>query len=186
MDKWWFIDMETLGLSTNSKVISIGLLCVDCEKMKSYSEDMLYQNGIYIKLDINEQRNRIVDEHTLNYWKDALSDKNIDTFLKSGKSWNLDKAYSFIEKYVQINKINYEKDVVWSRGLFDKFLWQSLFPESELFPHYIWRDTQTALDVLIGNINGNISSKYIKRKHDALYNCVFEYKRLKKTLEIYE
>ena len=185
MDKWFFIDMETLGLSSDSKVISIGLLCTD-DTMKHYSEDMLYQKGIYIKLDINEQKNRTVDAHTLNYWKEELSDKNINTFLKSGKSWNLDKAYSFIEKYVQINNINYETDVIWSRGLFDKFLWQSLFPKSELFPHYIWRDTQTALDVLIGNINGNISSKYIKRKHDALYNCVFEYKRLKKTLEIYE
>ena len=66
MDKWWFIDMETLGLSENSKVISIGLLCTD-DTMKLYSEDMLYDKGIYIKLDVNEQKERTVDEHTLKY-----------------------------------------------------------------------------------------------------------------------
>lgn len=185
MEKWWFIDMETLGLSTNSKVISVGILCTD-DSMKLYSEDMLYQKGLYIKLDINEQKNRTVDANTLKYWKEELSDAKTNEFFKSGKTYSLNKAYSLIEKYVKINEINYETDVVWSRGLFDKFLWQSLFPKSEMFPHYIWRDSQTALDVLIGNINGNISSKYIKKKHDALYNCVFEYKRLKKTLEIYE
>lgn len=185
MEKWWFIDMETLGLSENSKVISIGLLCTD-DTMKLYSEDMLYDKGIYIKLDVNEQKKRTVDEHTLKYWKDALTDKNTNDFLKSGKVWSLDKAYSFIKKYVEVNKIDYDKDIIFSRGLFDKFLWSSLFPDSEIFPHYIWRDSITALDILSGSPNGNIASKYAKRKHDALYNCVFEYKRMRDSINKYE
>ena len=183
MEKWWFVDMETLGVDTNSKVLSIGILCVP-EDMKSASEDVLYNNGLHILLDIDSQKNRVVDKHTLDYWTEFF--KTFDNPFK-GKHWSIEKSYSFIKKYIELNKLDSNTDIVWSRGLFDKYLWKSLYGEqAEILPHYMWRDSITALDILTGNSTGNIPTKYMKKKHDALYNCVFEFKRLRDAEKSYE
>lgn len=182
MGKWWFIDMQTLGLSSNAKVLSLGILCLD-EDLNDFSEDVLYTKGLNIFLDLKDQANRTFDKQTLQYWKEVFEIKK-DIF--KGRKYTIKEAYELITKYININEINIKEDIVWSRGLFDKFLWQSLYPKDTYFPSYLWRDSSTALYVLTGNIFGNISSKYLNIKYDSLYNCVFEYIRLKKAQQLYD
>ena len=183
--KQLFIDMETLGVSYDSKVISIGILCDDIVEPGKYIHDHeLYQNGLYLLLDIDSQEKRTVDKRTLDYWKSVLPTIDKRTF--SGKKISLDEAYLTIENYVKSKRINWKYDTVWSRGLFDKFLWQSLYPDSNLFPFFVWRDSVTFLDMLCcGDINGGISKKEMKVKHNALYNCIYEYRKIQNAFDMH-
>ena len=81
-----------------------------------------------------------------------------------------------------------KEDKVWSKGMIDKFFYQSLFKKYplEMIHHYQWRDSSTALEILTGSINGTIKNDEFKIKNHSLYNCAMEYKRMREALKLYE
>lgn len=177
---WLFIDMESLGITQDSAVLSIGCLYVT-EQLKKASEDVLYSNGLYLTMDVESQCRKI-DKSTLEYWSSQPKEFK-QAF--SGKKHTINEAYVEIAKYLK-GKLQKE-DTVWSRGLIDKFFYESLFASKPtIIPHYMWRDSITALDILTGKSIGSIRPEYFKKKHNALYNCVMEYKRMREALSLYE
>ena len=180
-ENWLFVDFQTLGLEPNSAVLSMGMLYVT-EDMKNLSDDELMENGFYVRLDINSQ-NRPIDKDTLSFWR-MQSKEDLKPF--EGYKCGIDNAFN--EMCIYLRHKNFSKeDTVWSKGMIDKFFYQSLFKKwpAEI-QHYQWRDSSTALEVLTGNINGNIRNDEFKIKNHALYNCVMEYKRMREALKLYE
>lgn len=181
MENWLFVDFQTLGLDPSSAVLSVGMLYVT-EDMKTMTEDELMKKGLYVRFDINSQ-NRPIDNNTLSFWR-IQSKEDVKPF--QGYKSTIDEAFNKICIYLRHENFSKE-DKVWSKGMIDKFFYQSLFKK---FPaeiqHYQWRDSSTALEVLTGNINGTIRNDEFKIKNHALYNCVMEYKRLREALKLYE
>ena len=180
-ENWLFVDFQTLGLDPSSAVLSVGMLYVT-EKMKTLSDEELMENGFYARLDINSQ-NRPIDKDTLSFWR-MQSKEDLKPF--EGYKRGVDEAFN--EICIYLRRYNFSKeDKVWSKGMIDKFIYQSLFKK---FPaeiqHYQWRDSSTALEVLTGSANGTIRNEEFKIKNHALYNCVMEYKRMREALKLYE
>jgi hypothetical protein len=116
-----------------------------------------------------------------------MQDKN-DLKCFEGYKNTVDEVFNKICIYLRRDNNKFSKnDKVWSKGMIDKFFYQSLFSK---FPaeiqHYQWRDSSTALDILTGHPNGTIKNEDFKLKNNALYNCVMEYKRLREALKLYE
>jgi len=61
----YMIDMETLGLSVKSKILSIGLVHFD---PFATSEEECYKDSIYLTPSIAHQTARTMDTDTLNWW----------------------------------------------------------------------------------------------------------------------
>ena len=180
-ENWLFVDFQTLGLDPSSAVLSVGMLYVT-EDMKTLSDDRLMERGLYHCFDINSQ-NRPIDKDTLSFWR-MQSKEDLKPF--EGYKRGVDEAFN--EICIYLRRYNFSKeDKVWSKGMIDKFIYQSLFKK---FPaeiqHYQWRDTSTALEVLTGSANGTIRNEEFKIKNHALYNCVMEYKRMREALKLYE
>ena len=185
MENWLFVDFQTLGLDPSSAVLSVGLLYVP-DNLENYTEDSLMSMGEHFCFDVNKQ-NRPIDKDTLSYWR-MQPKEDLKCF--EGYKNTVDEVFNEICIYLrrERNNVKFSKnDKVWSKGMIDKFFFQSLFSK---FPaeiqHYQWRDSSTALDVLTGSPNGTIKNEEFKIKNNALYNCVMEYKRLREALKLYE
>ena len=181
MENWLFVDFQTLGLDPSSAVLSVGLLYVP-DNLENYTEESLMSMGKHFCFDVNKQ-NRPIDKDTLSYWR-MQPKEDLKSF--DGYKNTVDDVFNKICIYLRHNKFS-KNDKVWSKGMIDKFFYQSLFCKfpSEI-QHYQWRDSSTALEVLTGSVNGTIMTEEFKLKNHALYNCVMEYKRLREALKLYE
>lgn len=181
MENWLFIDFQTLGLDPSSAVLSIGMLYVP-DNLENYTEQSLMDMGKHYCFDVPSQK-RPIDKETLAYWR-MHPKEDLKAF--EGHKYSVDDIFSKICIYLRGNHFSKE-DKVWSKGMIDKFFYQSLFNKwHNEIQHYQWRDSSTALDVLTGNPNGNIKNDAFKIKNNSLYNCVMEYMRLRDALKLYE
>lgn len=181
MENWLFVDFQTLGIDPSSAVLSVGLLYVP-DNLENYTISSLMDRGIYYCFDV-ERQNRVIDKDTLSFWK-MQSKEDLKPF--DFHKYSVDEVFSNICIYLRRHNFSKE-DKVWSKGLIDKFFYQSIFKKfhSEI-QHYQWRDSSTALEVLTGNVNGTIKNDEFKIKNHSLYNCAMEYKRMREALKLYE
>jgi hypothetical protein len=138
--------------------------------------------GVYYCFDVEAQK-RPIEVDTLSYWK-TQSKEDLKPF--AFHNYSVNEVLKKTNQYLRNNNFS-KNDKVWSKGMIDKFFYQSLFKK---FPteiqHYQWRDSSTALEVLTGSVNGTIKNEEFKIKNHALYNCAMEYKRLREALKLYE
>ena len=181
MENWLFVDFQTLGLDPSSAVLSIGMLYAP-DNLEDYSISALMDLGFYKCFEI-ESQNRHIDKTTLNYWK---SQPKNDMKPFEGKKYSIKDVYHKMCAYLDSKNFT-KNDIVWSKGMLDKFFYESVFkkyPEKVL--HYQWRDSSTALYILTGDINGTIKNDSFKIKNHSLYNCAMEYKRMREALKLYD
>ena len=180
------MDMETLGTSERAIILTIGVLCVP----DNYEQDdpkELYNLGKLYHLNPIEQEkvyNRTMNFSTIQWW----STQNPDVFkeqMNCENAMNLHRAVDDILHYLSKNGLfnRDEKNIIWSRGLFEVKLWEGLikdlkYKDSIMF--WQWRDSRTACDVLCGDPNGKIKELPGLNKHDPLSDCILDYFRLKK------
>lgn len=191
--KWYFFDMETLGQTEDSVVLSIGISCVNSE-MKDLTFDQRMKYGFYAKLNKSQQLpERTVDKSTIEWWNSQGD--SAKSVMSSDHCVDVYTVYKQIMEYLHKTNYNADEDIIWSRGLIDQRWWASLCnktfskygPVQDPLPFWRWRDTRTACDLLVGNPNGivlNEPEHFIK--HNALCDAVMDSIRMHEAAKLYE
>ena len=181
----FIVDMETLGKTDDSIILSIGVL--PCPEEEITNVNTLLRSGYYVKLNRDQQikAGRKADKETVKWWKsqgDAAKAVFANTDLKDIVQAQLEiRAFMFERGYSR------NESRIWSRGMIDQRWWQSFCKTcqsinsdiTDFLPFGIWRDTRTALEILTGDPNCNNMvniEQFIK--HNALYDCVMDYLKL--------
>lgn len=167
---WFFVNIDTLGISENSKILSIGALAVQEGSMDSY--DNLFKNSFNVVLNLKEQAIRGMERDTCEYW----ANKKGNSYVLNKDNWeHLKFAYHMLYGYLIKNGFNKESPI-FSRGFNDSIWWRSLcettIKEDNYMPFYQWRDVRTILDLLTG------STKVETTPYDVYYSsrdCVDDY-----------
>ena len=177
------LDIESLGVESNSVVLSVGMVYFNPEEQPSY--DDLMANSLFVKLNAKDQIDRLartVTKSTLEWWagqheytrKCSFDPKPDD--LKAEDA--LDKIYEYMAKYP-----NSENLTMWARGSLDQMAIDSLARKCEKpeITHYaVWRDVRTAVDCLVGSKNGYCKvdhptfESYKVVKHHPVHDCALD------------
>lgn len=186
----FIIDFETLGVSDDSVLLSIGVL--PCPDYEEYSINELISKGLYLKLNREQQFNagRKIDNETLSWWEQQGDDaKHV---LSSKNLIDITKAQLKVRAFCFENGFDKNNSRIWSRGLIDQRWWQSFCKTcqkydsniNDFLSFWLWRDIRTAMELLTGSTKGKISDddpRFIK--HNALSDCVMDYLRLQEALK---
>lgn len=173
-------DMETTGTAPDTGVLTIGMVAFNSEDELDF--DSLVENGIHLKLDIQDQikRGRTVGADTMVWWKEQ--GKEARSILKPlPTDLSLEEAYDKIQSFFDKNGINNKKFrgpvTFYCRGPhFDYVILRDIcdmIKRPDLITHLNIRDVRTVIDTLTGSHNGYISKEerpgFIK--HNALHDA---------------
>lgn len=179
----FIFDVETLGVESNSVVLSAALIQFNPEDKPDFQK--LLDDAIYVKFNAKEQitkYKRGVDANTLEWWKKqheyvrglALDPKPDDVSAEEG----LRILSEYIRKFPA-----WGKQTMWARGSLDQLVIDSLAYKLELEPivnYNTWRDVRTAVDILYGSHNGycEVEHPTFNRssviKHHPVHDCALD------------
>lgn len=175
-------DLETLGLYENAVVLSLAVVPFTLEEISS--KESLLSNSFYCKFSVKEQMeiyNRSTTESTIDFWRKqskSVFDSQVaplksDVYLASG--------LSDMSSFIQSSFYDWKTSFVWSRGsYFDFPKIESMYLQCGLtLPFNSWkiRDVRTAIDVLLGSIDGQYVLKNRPdelEKHNCLHDCLLD------------
>lgn len=133
------VDLETLAVSPNAVVLSLGAVHFD-----PYGES--YDKSLYFKIDLDDQDKlgREIDPNTLDWW--AKQDPAI-----MEEAFSLNNRISLIDAMDQFHKFAWGCDAFWSHGAtFDIVILESIYRQlGKPLPWHYWtlRDTRTLFDI---------------------------------------
>jgi len=161
------IDIETLGVTPDSTILSIGALGFNPFSTEIYSEQYVYNRII-----LESQADRLIDESTLAWWSEQSPEARAEAFGEDNRielSDTLDELSRFVRKC----------DKIWANGInFDIPVLEHAY--IQLNKAYPWRyhnvlDTRT-----IYKIDPNF--KKLKNNHHALADCLNQIEALQSAL----
>ena len=158
MAKHLMVDMETLAVSPNAVVLSIGAVHFD-----PFGSG--YADHLYLRIDIDDQNtyNREVDPNTIEWWgkQDPLIME--EAFNEVGR-------IPLAEAADQFHKFAWGCDAFWSHGAtFDLAILENIYRQlKKPLPWNYWqlRDTRTLFDL---GFDPNMPKE---SKHDALQDAI--------------
>jgi hypothetical protein len=176
-------DIESLGVESNSAVLSVGMVYFNPDKKPSY-EDLL-NDSLFLKLNAKDQIDRLgrtVTKSTLDWWAKqhefvrqcSFDPKSTD--IKAEDAF--DKIYEYMAKYPKS-----ESATMWARGSLDQLAIDSLArkcDKPEITHFAFWRDVRTAVDCLVGTKNGycNVEHPTFQShnviKHHPTHDCAYD------------
>jgi len=158
MAKHLMVDMETMAVSPNAVVLSLGAVHFDP-----------YQNGytdsIYFRIDLDDQDRlgREIDPNTIDWW--ARQDPKI-----MEEAFSPDNRISLVDGIDQFHKFAWGCDAFWSHGAtFDLVILENIYKQlNKALPWNYWqlRDTRTLFDL------GWDPEMPKGNKHDALQDAI--------------
>jgi hypothetical protein len=176
-------DVETLGVESNSVVLSMACIYFDPTKNPTYKE--LKASAFFVKLNAEDQvtrLNRKIDKSTVTWWGKQCQFARNKSLLPSSDDVSAEEAIASLRSWASIK--NDKKSYVWARGNLDEIILRSLEYQvtgdrnDTVFTYNRWRDVRTAIDFLTGNHNGyceidhpefNFDIDVIK--HDPIDDC---------------
>lgn len=158
MVKHCMVDLETMAVSPNAVILSLGAV-----QFNPFGEG--HDNEIYfrINLDDQDQLGREIDENTLNWW--SKQDPEIIE-----EAFNPNDRIPLEEAMERFRKFAWGCQSIWSHGAsFDIVILENIFNQiKKPVPWNFWqiRDTRTIFDLGINPMMPNNS------KHDALQDAI--------------
>lgn len=149
MSNNFVFDVETLGIESNSIVLSAAMVYFDPAETVDFDE--LVERSIYVKFSIDEQRElgRTKDKGTIEWWKKQGSDIQKLCLFPSPKDLTAKEGLGRLRNYV---KEHGTKDsFVWARGSLDQMVIESLARSSDQPPiaqYNAWCDVRTAIRLI--------------------------------------
>ena len=175
-------DVETLGVESNSVVLSAAMIHFDPEMRPTYQD--LLDNACFVKFNAKEQMDvgRTVSKSTLEWWKEqheyvkkvSLEPSREDMTVENG----MQKFYDYMAKFP-----NADKQTMWARGSLDQLVIDSLAVKVgslEITDYAQWRDVRTAVDIMYGSTNGYcevdhpLFSRHNVIKHHPVHDCALD------------
>lgn len=178
----FMFDVETLGVESNSVVLSAALIHFDPMEKPDYQT--LLDNAILVKFNAKEQidAGRKVNIDTLEWWKNQHEYIRNLAFIPSKEDVSVEQAFTLLHNYM--NKFpNAHKQTMWARGSLDQLVIDSLAKKFDLQPitnYNMWRDVRTAVDIMYGSTNGYCEVEFegFKRheviKHHPVHDCALD------------
>jgi hypothetical protein len=181
------LDIETLGVESNSVVLSVGMVYVNDTSPKSYNE--LLDNAIFVKLNAKEQienYKRVVSKDTVDWWMKQSEMARERNFIPKPTDLSVTEAISILKTWVA--KVSKKGDHCWIRGSLDQVCLDSLFRaagESTLLDYNVYRDVRTAIDLLYPetskngyvDVDPNLCIGFDRSqvlKHSPEHDCAFD------------
>ena len=158
MAKHLMVDLETLAVSPDAVVLSLGAVHFD-----PYTTG--YSDSIYFKIDLDDQDRfgRAIDPNTLDWWSKQDPAIMEEAFSMEGRI-PLEKAMDRFHKFA------WGCDAFWSHGsIFDIAILENIYRQLEKpLPWNFWqiRDTRTVFDL---GVDPEMPSN---SKHDALQDAI--------------
>ena len=184
----FMFDIETLGIESNSVILSMACIYFDpSKKVLSNEMDKTYQelvdSAFFAKLDVNDQRERLgrtETQSTLDWWQGQSESAKLLSFYKSSEDVTAEIAIEALRKWSK-QFPNHDKCAVWARGNLDQMAIGSLENVCNVptvFHFGRWRDVRTAVDLLTGSTNGYCDIKDFDKnqvlKHDPRHDCAYD------------
>lgn len=178
----FMFDVETLGVDSNSVVLSAALVHFEPGKNQSYQD--LLDGACYVKFKAKEQidMKRAVDLTTLEWWKNQHQYVRSCALDPSGDDVTVEQGFTIMHNW--LNKFpNAQKQTMWARGSLDQIVIDNLARKLDLQPitsYNMWRDVRTAVDILYGTTNGYCEIVYpnFERaaciKHHPVHDCALD------------
>lgn len=179
----FMFDVETLGKSTNSVVLSMAAIYFEPDEKPS-PQDMV-NNGFFVKFDVKDQMNRLhrkADKSTIDWWAKQAEIARDASFKPTSNDVTLDQGYELMRQWAESK--NNPKCWVWARGTLDEMILDSIEEQFGLEPiwHFSrWRDVRTAVDFMYNTTNGyckvnypGFNSELDILKHHPVDDCVLD------------
>lgn len=152
-----FLDIESLGVESNSIILSIGALYISDTEPKPYTD--LLDKSIFIKLNAKEQIEsfgRTASKDTIKWWSEQSELARNTNYKPSKDDWGVVEALTTFTKWV--DSISTKDDLCWIRGSLDQVCLDSLYRAADLAPpiaYNKYRDIRTAIDFLYPETSKN-------------------------------
>jgi len=176
-------DIETLGTTESSIILSAAILYFDSNDPRSYQE--MLDSCCFVKFSVNEQKdkyNRTVTKDTINWWHEQCDNVKKISLFPSENDLTLAEGVDILKSYIKTHTQSKE-DVVWTRGSLDQFCIDSVCKYSlkidPIFYYGQYVDFRTAIQLLkssarkgycdIPNLDKNMVMKHDPR-HDVCYD----------------
>ena len=178
----FMFDVETLGVESNSVVLSAALVYFEPGKNQNYQD--LLDGACYVKFKAKEQTEakRTIDLGTLEWWKNQHHYTRSVSFDPSGDDLLAEDAITLLHNYM--NKFpNARNQTMWARGSLDQIVIDHLTGKLDLqtiTDYNKWRDVRTAVDILYGTTNGycEVDHPEFERasviKHHPVHDCALD------------
>ena len=185
------VDIETLGIESNSVLLSAAIIYFDLEKDAFVTFEQLVNRSLTVKISVTPQiagpKGRQIDKATVDWWGKQSLEARKASFNTSTKDLMPADAIILLRDYIDHYKDSSGDDIFWARGSFDQMILDSFcrsFKQPVLTKYWQWRDFRTAIDLLAGNkaidktaqatIPGFDVSKVTKHipAHDAAYDLL--------------
>ena len=172
------LDIETLGLSSNSVVMTIGAIKFNrkddikaVEDMENFYCRVSKESCIALGLEI--------DKETEDWWGKQSEEAKYEIFTNNKNRYSIKDALINLTAFIGNCKI------IWANGItFDCVILENCYKKCNLdFPwkYYNLRDARTIYD--IGKVNLKHFSSDKNQAHNALYDCYTQIKALKKSFD---
>lgn len=155
----FMFDVETLGVASDSVVLSMACIQFDPTTNPTYKE--LKESAFFVKFDAKDQVNRLnrkIDKSTVEWWGKQCQNVKIKSLIPSSNDVTVEKGLEQFWSWVESK--NDKKSYVWARGNLDEIVLRSLEyqatgdKDNTVFAYNRWRDVRTAVDFLTSNFNG--------------------------------
>lgn len=178
----FIFDVETLGVESDSVILSAGMVHIDPTKKPSY-QDML-NGACFVKFDVKEQidAGRSMDKETLEWWEKQHTYTRSVSFKPHVDDLSAADGMRVLQMYME-KFPDSQKQTMWARGSLDQVVIDSLARKFDLQPltsYNVWRDVRTAVDILYGTSNGYCEIEYpdFQRaaviKHHPVHDCALD------------
>ena len=158
MPKNLMVDLETMGVSPRSVVLTLGAVTFNPYSDEIYDE-------LYFKIDLDDQDklNREIDQNTLDWWAKQEPKVMEEAFSSDGRISLADGINAF-------HKFAWGCDKIWSHGaVFDIIILEDIYRQlNRPIPWEFWRcrDTRTLFDLADPEMEKSVE------QHNALFDAI--------------
>ena len=179
----FMFDVETLGVDSDSVVLSAALVHFEPGANQSYQE--LLDGACFVKFKAKEQvtkYGRTVSQSTLEWWQNQHEYVRKVSLDPSGDDVSAEDGMTILHNYMN-KHANSRKQTMWARGSLDQLAIDSLATKLGMEPltgYAQWRDVRTAVDILYGTSNGYCGVEHpdFERaqviKHHPVHDCAYD------------
>lgn len=179
-------DLETLGVYSNSVVLSAAIVYFDPKEEITY--DKLLNTALFVKFNVKDQITRLhreVDKETLNWWDKQHQYLKEVSLIPKSDDLLVEEGIQKIKDYINMFP-NPDNQTIWVRGSMDQPVFDHLCKTVYTDPimrYNNYRDLRTAIDILYGTSNGYCEVEDFDKnrvvKHHPIHDICYDVMMLK-------
>lgn len=179
----FMFDIETLGIESNSIVLSAAIIHFS-EEESTFTMENLRERALFVKFSISEQVEEYKRTHTkdtIQWWKGQPEHARKKSLPETSKDLDAKTGLEMLRNYIDKHHVAGETTTVWARGSLDQMAIDSLARDvgvKPIAPYWVWRDVRTAIDIIHGSTTGYreiVDVPYDSvLKHDPVDDCAYD------------